>query len=102
MTHDELTEQVARAIHAAEIAYGHDDLEPFNELDPSTRGLAMAYAEAAIPIVRAAEQRRIREALLGDVALHMMTDGVNRLLPEAERDMRAALAAIGLGESEVE
>ena len=46
MTHDELTEQVARAIHAAEIAYGHDDLEPFDELDPSTRGLAMAYAEA--------------------------------------------------------
>lgn len=63
MTHDDLTERVARAIHQAEIDYGNTDLEPFDELDESTRGLATAYANAVIPLVREDERRRVQKAI---------------------------------------
>lgn len=39
-------------------------------------------------------------ALLSEAAVEAMTDGVDRLRPEAERDMRAALEAIGAVEGE--
>lgn len=44
----------------------------------------------------------IADAMLSDEVYRVMADGVDRLLPEAERDMRAALQAAGITGTEQE
>ena len=52
--------------------------------------------EKIIALARADERQLIAEAMLSEEVYRVMADGVDRLLPEAERDMRAALAAAGI------